>query len=195
MTRPLMQHSIGQLEEIFSNSPTDPTVLKQLAQELEHRKTQRAAALLAHVQQSLKSDTRKSETTPVSSLNKPKTSESKSLATLLEAPPQFNVFTNNGANLTAPTQVADPLAKKQWVRQSSPKPAPEIPLADAYKILKLAPESTWTAIEQNRRRMVSDSNPIKAAGMSPEKRKAALANAETINAAYLCIWSARSNNN
>jgi DnaJ-domain-containing protein 1 len=195
MTRPLMQHSIGQLEEIFSNSPTDAIVLKQLAQELEHRKTQRAAALLAHVQQSLKSDIRKSETTPVSSLNKPKTSESKSLATLLEAPTQFNVLTNNDANLTAPTQVADPLVKKQTAHLSSPKPTAEMPLADAYKILKLAPESTWTAIEQNRRRMVSDSNPTKTASMSPEKRKAALANAETINAAYLSIWSARSNNN
>ena len=50
MTRPLMQHGVGQLEELFSKSKADTKVLKQLEHELQYRQVPRAIALLAEVQ-------------------------------------------------------------------------------------------------------------------------------------------------
>ena len=50
MARPLMQHGVGQLEEMFANGKADPKVLKQLENELQYRQVPRAVALLAEVQ-------------------------------------------------------------------------------------------------------------------------------------------------
>ena len=47
MPRPLMQHGVGQLEEMFANSKTDASTLKQLERELQYRQVPRALALLA----------------------------------------------------------------------------------------------------------------------------------------------------
>lgn len=195
MSRPLMQHAIGQLEEMFSNSPTDVVILKQLTHELEHRKTPRAAALLARVQKSLSSGNKSEAPAPFSSPKKPKAPETQNLASLWEAPSPFNSVAGKDASVTVPTTGSDAALNKPSARKSDSKPVPEIPLADAYKILKSAPDTPWATIEQNRRRMVSVSNPIKAASLSPEKRDAALANAQSINAAFLSIWKARSNKN
>ena len=50
MARPLMQHGVGQLEEMFAKSRADQRVLKQLEHELQYRQVPRAVALLAEVQ-------------------------------------------------------------------------------------------------------------------------------------------------
>jgi hypothetical protein len=56
-SRPLMQHKIGQLEELFSNSGTDVQSLKELEEELQSRHVPRAVKLLAKVQAVLKRET------------------------------------------------------------------------------------------------------------------------------------------
>ena len=50
MPRPLMQHGVGQLEEMFAKGKADAKVLKQLEHELQYRQVPRAVALLAEVQ-------------------------------------------------------------------------------------------------------------------------------------------------
>jgi len=50
MPRPLMQHGVGKLEEIFANGKADAMLLKQLEHELQHRQVPRAVALLSEVQ-------------------------------------------------------------------------------------------------------------------------------------------------
>ena len=50
MPRPLMQHGVGQLEEMFAKGKSDPKVLKNLELELQYRQVPRAVALLAEVQ-------------------------------------------------------------------------------------------------------------------------------------------------
>jgi len=50
MARPLMQHGVGQLEEMFAKGKADAKVLKQLENELQYRQVPRAVALLAEVQ-------------------------------------------------------------------------------------------------------------------------------------------------
>ena len=50
MARPLMQHGVGQLEEMFAKGKSDPNVLKLLEHELQYRQVPRAIALLAEVQ-------------------------------------------------------------------------------------------------------------------------------------------------
>lgn len=50
MSRPLMQHGVGQLEEMFAKARADPKLLKQLEHELQYRQVPRATVLLAEVQ-------------------------------------------------------------------------------------------------------------------------------------------------
>ena len=50
MARHLMQHGVGQLEEMFAKGKADAKVLKQLENELQYRQVPRAIALLAEVQ-------------------------------------------------------------------------------------------------------------------------------------------------
>ena len=50
MTGPLMQHGVGQLEEMFAKGKLDPKVQKQLENELQYRQVPRAVVLLADVQ-------------------------------------------------------------------------------------------------------------------------------------------------
>jgi hypothetical protein len=47
MSRPLMQHGVGQLEEMFAKARADPKLLKQLEHELQYRQVPRATVLLA----------------------------------------------------------------------------------------------------------------------------------------------------
>jgi DnaJ-domain-containing protein 1 len=54
MSRPLLQHGVGDLEALFASSKSDHKVLKQLEDELEYRHVPRAVALMAEVQRALK---------------------------------------------------------------------------------------------------------------------------------------------
>lgn len=58
MPRPLKQLGVGQLEELFARSKTDPKALKHLADELQYRQVPRAVALLTEVQAAMSRETR-----------------------------------------------------------------------------------------------------------------------------------------
>ena len=54
MARPLMQHGVGQLEQMYKDAASDRKVLLQLQDELKHRQVPRAVTLLAQVQRSIR---------------------------------------------------------------------------------------------------------------------------------------------
>lgn len=191
MARRLMQHQIGQLEEMFVQSPTDAATLKQLAQELEHRKTPRAAALLTRVEQALSSLSKPNSAADPASLPYTKRSDPPSLASLWEAPSKVNPAASSTSTSNIPAEAPVAVRDTPGKAQSPQKPIPKIPLADAYKLLKVAPEASWATVESSRRRLVSESNPSKTASLSSDRRDQILEHARSVNAAYDTIWNAR----
>jgi DnaJ-domain-containing protein 1 len=190
MARPLMQHGVGQLEELFAKSKSDQQVLKQLEFELQYRQVPRAVALLAEVQAAMYG-----------------LSPAPAPATAAEAPaaptapsPQPSLWDNpsppaSRPRAPAPTVLATPTAARPVIAPApatiATPPVPVMPLEDAYKLLKATPGSTWESIEQTRRLLVRASHPEKFRGASEGKRSQALAEASRVNAAYAMLSRAR----
>jgi hypothetical protein len=190
MARPLMQHGVGQLEELFAKSQTDQQVLKQLEHELQYRQVPRAVALLAEVQ-AARYGLAPAATQPVPKAPAP---------VAVVPPPQPSLW--DAQPLPAirpaappPTVIAAPVAARSALapapaRAATP-PAPVMPLEDAYKLLKATPGSTWEAIEQTRRLLVQTSHPETLRNHSESKRSQALEEANRVNAAYAALSQAR----
>jgi len=186
MPRPLMQHGVGALEEIFSKSKTDYKVLQQLEHELKYRKVPRAAALLTEVQTAMYG-----ATTVIPAVSPPPSAP---------APHQPSLWEHPAAPPSAtglPTMKSFPSAEpnRREVAPDTPSPtqlsAPAILLEDAYKLLNSTAESTWELIEQNRRQLVQLANPVCLLPMSPDQRLRVLAEAKRVNAAYAALLQAR----
>lgn len=194
MARPLMQHGVGQLEEMFAKGKADPKVLKQLEDELQYRQVPRAIALLVEVQAAMYGGTpaapqvatvpapppaRPPEPTPVS--------QQPDLWRLPAAPPV--VAAPPAAPFRTVTPAAKPPQPASVAKASASSPA--MPLDDAYKILKASPNATWESLEQARRTLVQQSHPSRWKTMSAERRAQALAEAKRVNAAYAALSHAR----
>ena len=189
MTRPLMQHSVGQLQELFTMSKADAKVLKQLEKELQYRQVPRAVALLAEVQAAMY------ESSPLA------TPVTVSISTPGREPAP--VIGSRQPDLwgrpSAPLVVAPPIrAVPPTAKPLEPplvaKPeilAPAMPLDDAYKVLKATPGATWESIEQTRSTLVLQSHPSRWKSLSTEKRAQALAESKRVNAAYAALSKAR----
>lgn len=189
MARPLMQHGVGQLEEMFAKSRADQRVLKQLEHELQYRQVPRALALLAEVQAAMYG---------LSPAPAP-TSAIKSPAPPPATAPQPSLWDAPApaARPAAPTPpaVAASVALRPAVAGAPARPAtppsPVMPLDDAYKLLKATPGSTWEFIEQTRRLLVQASHPEKARTLPEARRSQALAEAKRVNEAYAALSLAR----
>ncbi len=185
MARPLMQHGVGQLEEMFAKGRVDPKVLKQLENELQYRQVPRAVALLTEVQGAMYSGSPTRPAAPVAPSTSPTTM------------PLFSP-------IPQPEPVARPVVPSAaqpgppLIAPVPPKPpAPSsmaIPLEDAYKLLKATPASAWESIEQTRRLLVQQAHPSRVAPLSAEKRVEARTDAARVNAAYLRLSAARCSN-
>ena len=187
MARPLMQHGVGQLEELFANSKANSKVLKQLENELQYRQVPRAVALLAEVQAAMYGLSPDPAPAPAVKSPAPPPAPQPSLwdapapAPRPAAPP--------------PPAVAAPVAPRPAVATAPSRPAtplaPTIPLEDAYKLLKATPGSTWESIEQTRRLLVQASHPEKVRALPEGRRSQALAEARRVNEAYAALSQAR----
>ena len=62
-----------------------------------------------------------------------------------------------------------------------------MPVAEAYKLLKATPSSTWESIEQTRREVVQRSHPERVTLLSPERRSEVLSAAKRTNDAYIVL--------
>ena len=189
MPRPLMQHGVGQLEEMFAKGRADPEVLKQLENELQYRQVPRAVALLAEIQAAMGGATHMAP--PVVPVQPPKPETPLATQTdMWSGPP---VVPAMPTPIVVPSRPAAGLAT-QAATVASPKPPPPteaIPVELAYKLLKVTPASTWESIEQTRQQLVRQSHPARTRGLSPALRAQALAEAKRVNGAYLALSQLR----
>lgn len=192
MARPLMQHGVGQLEEMFAKGRVDPKVLKQLENELQYRQVPRAVALLAEVQAAMYGGAVTQEALPVPAPPPAR----------VPAPAPVSQQPDLWGRPAAPPVVAPPEVVRTAApaaRPVEPPPAakaptptaPTMPLEDAYKVLKATPGATWESLEQTRRTLVQQSHPSRWKTLSPEKRDQALAEAKRVNAAVAALSQAR----
>ena len=174
MVRPLIQHGVGQLEELFAKAKADQGVLKQLEHELQYRQVPRAVALLAQVKAAMDgSDPATASRQTVARPPRPRPQDGPSTPTSRPSAPAL-------------TPTATPVAARSAV-----EPVPAMPLDDAHKLLRATPSTTWESIEQTRRLLVQASHPEKLNKLPESKRAQALTEASLVNAAYAALSQAR----
>lgn len=190
MTRPLMQYGVGQLQELFAKGKADATLLKQLENELQYRQVPRAVALLAEVQVAMRgaSPPARPHPTPEPSFFRPPAPQQPSLWDRPIAPPHAAM-----SKPTVPPRAATHRRPTDTLAASKATlpPAPNMPLEDAYKLLKTTAGSTWESIEETRRRLVQQSHPVRLKSMSADRRVQAISEATLVNAAYSALFRAR----
>lgn len=189
MSRPLSQHGVGDLEALFAKSKADAQVLRQLEDELKHRQTPRAVALLDKVRATLRGAQTPGYVVPqfVRPVQAQLIETEPSPATPAPAVPR-PAAQQPAARVAAAPETAENVAKAR--RETELQPV--IPLQDAYKLLKVSPASPWEAIEQSRRQLVAASHPARLQSLGAERRAQVRNDAVRINAACAAIWRARS---
>ena len=189
MARPLMQHGVGQLEQLFERSKSDPKVLKQLEHELQYRQVPRAVALLAEVQAAMYGLSPAPAPAAVAKPPAPSPTPAPQ-PSLWDSPPPAARPAAPPPPVVAASVAPRPAAAAAPARPATP-PAPTMPLEDAYKLLKATPSSTWESIEQTRRLLVHASHPEKVRTLPESRRSQAQAEAKRVNDAYAALSLAR----
>jgi len=168
VTRPLMQNGIAELERKFESSQADPQILEALEFELKFRSVPRAAALLNKVRRAMNG-------APIF----PTATQDALFEQIVSVPQQVQLaITKNDPDGAAP-------AKRE------PEPPLQISVADAYRILKVAPNASWDAIEHARRSVVELARPDRLQGVDEDKRQAVRLDALNANAALNVLLQAR----
>lgn len=135
MPRPLIQHGVGQLEEMFVKGNADLKVLKRLENELQHRQVPRTVALLTEVQAAMYGET---------SVVGPIVSPPSAAQTATPASKQPGLFEHPSAPSTVVAQTPV-LVRPQPLSVAHVPPKPPAPatmtisIDDAYKLLKVTP--------------------------------------------------------
>jgi hypothetical protein len=192
MARPLMQHGVAQLEQLFAKSKADQKVLKQLEHELQYRQVPRAVALLAEVQAQLHLEVPGTPPVPSSPaitppnlrLRQPDLYERSPVSTSAAEQPQPR-------ERPAATSVPPPAPSAQSPTSQPPllqlHTPPAMSIEEAYKVLRATPGSTWESIEHTRRQFVQQAHPARIASLSMEKRAQLQADAKRLNTAYAVL--------
>lgn len=186
MPRPLMQHHVGELEELFGKSKADRKVLQQLEHELQYRKVPRAVALLAEVQAAMYGTT-----TSNPAVSAPSPAPSPHQPSLWDHPAAPPSATGMPPMVPPPSAAQSRRVDASDVPNPTQPPASSMLLEDAYKLLNAAAGSTWESIEQNRRHLVQQAYPVRLRSMSPDQRVRSLAEAKRVNSAYAALLQAR----
>lgn len=200
--RPLLQKGIVDLEKMFSESQGDHATLRRLRAELKHRKLARAFMLLKKVEAALMATEEQPGTTsevPEKSVAprvegtthpenlkvaKEPSKEIKLAGVLI--PASTHQATERGA--AAALLATGPDAGAEWVGSWPQRRAPiSLTLEESYRILEVAPTSSWEVVEQARRTLVERSRPDLIAELSEGQREKAQADAHRVNQAYLRI--------
>lgn len=179
--RPLLRHSVGQLEELFTQKSADTETLNALAAELQHRSVPRATALLRKVTIALKRGNPMVQSAPAAVFVPPLIVQAQ--PTSMPRPPVPKV--QRAAIL--PKTILDPLKTSTESARMS--------LEDAYKVLRVTSTASWAEVEQARVKIVQRAHPNAVAELSAEKRAALQAEAKRANAAYASIAASRRNEN
>lgn len=201
MPRPLMQHGVGQLEDMFGNCRGSLQVLQQLENELQYRQVPRALALLEKVQAALAAgtDTSRDSTSQApanSSLPAAAPPQQPDLWGQASAPAIATVAPAPVVAAAPPRVAPRPTSSIKSVdAPAAAKPAaptaPTMPVEDAYKLLKATASSTWESIEQTRRQLVQQAHPSRLNSMCAERRVQQLSEARRVNEAYAILSTKR----
>lgn len=190
MPRPLMQHGVGQLEEMFAKENADPKVLNQLENELHYRQVPRAVALLAEVQAAMYGATRTLPLVVPAQPPQPSTPVAAQVD-MWHQPPEVPAGSPPAVIPSRPVAVTA-THDAETTPPRRPQPAAQaIPAEHAYKLLKVTPASAWESIEQIRQQLVQLSHPARTRHLGPEQRAQALAEAKRVNGAYLMLSQLR----
>lgn len=188
MDRPLIQHGVGKLEEMFATGNSDAKLLKQLEQELQHRQVPRAVALLAKVRAAMSGGAAVPQTPTV-----PTSLPARATGPISQQPDLLGHPAIPLASSLEAVRAAGPAVQPQERQLVAKLPASPVamPLEEAYKVLKANPGATWDSIEQTRRVLVNRLHPSRWEPLSAEKRAQALAETKRINAAYAVLSKTR----
>lgn len=190
MTRPLNRHNIQQLEDLFSKSGNEPSILKQLATELSFRTVPKARALLERVQASISTPNANRPEIPSKQPSLWANLPSSAPPVKPIAPPISTTRTTVATPGVLPdVQIAPPISTAHTTigtPTSNAKIEP-ISLAEACTLLKASLKTPWQEIEAARQRIVQLAHPNRIAQLSDRERKQALADAKRANEAYATL--------
>jgi DnaJ-domain-containing protein 1 len=172
ITRPLLRHTIVQLEEMFAAQSSDTDILQALDQELQFRNVPRAKVLLRRVKSALTSGA-------------PQTASAQ--------PDLFRGQTSTGRTASPVTmRPVGSLTKARGIPAPPTLAIPPMALEEAYKVLHVTADSSWSDVEQSRFKIVQLAHPDVIANLTTENRTAAQEEAKRANAAYGVLFEARS---
>lgn len=177
MSRPLMQHGVGQLEELFGREKANRKILLQLQEELKHRQVPRAVALLGKVRKALK-DLDAPEV-PVG-ISPPLTASTETAVSNRESEAIPNQFSGDSTARVAPEEV-----------QPQVPAIPAMSATEAYGLLGVSPSASWESIETARRTIVQKASPTKVKDKAPAERSQFINEAKRANMAYALIQRLR----
>src|SRR5687768_10037502 len=129
MARPLMQHGVGILEQLFAKSKSDPKVLGQLENELKHRQVPRAVALLGQVRKALQGREEGASERSIAVVPVP------------VEPRQGNLLAGQPQTAIAERAVPRPRNVVEMSPDGFAAPVAAIGVEEAYKVLKVAPSA------------------------------------------------------
>lgn len=204
MARPLMRHTVVELEKMFMAAEGDIKTLKTLEEELKYRNVPRAGLLLDKVQLALRT-VQPTPTEVSKTISGPGTSGASPQGALWGEEPERTVSPPVQEAVTqpvnpkivtipegSPTKVTPPKAPTPKVSERKPlEEMTAMSVEEAYKVLKSTPGANWDAIELSRRQLVQQAYPEIVAGLSAERRAKVQADAKLVNAAYAVLVSAR----
>lgn len=183
MARPLMQHKIAQLEEMFARSKSETRVLKQLEDELQCRHVPRAVALLAQVQDALRDVASATGAAPQPHESRPVVMQ---LPSQRPGPAPSIGAPRPVTGATSPTPSPSPGSHLGAAAKPEPQSrvAPEMTVEEACRVLRATPGAAWESIEQARRQLVQQAIPARLAAMSAVERSKVQEAARRANEAY-----------
>jgi DnaJ-domain-containing protein 1 len=177
--RPLLRHTVGELEELFTQKSADTETLNALAAELRYRSVPRATALLRKVKVALTGGSPLLHQAQSADFAPPSIRPAQPTSTLISPVPEAQ------RAIIVPKTMPAPL-----MASSDPPP---MSLDDAFKVLRVTSTVPWAEVEQARVKMVQSAHPDAIAGLSSEKRATLQAEAKRANAAYASIAASRRN--
>lgn len=182
MSRPMLNHRIQDLEDLFRTAKGDPNVLRQLEHELGFRHVPSAVTLREEVHAALAQLT-VSGTRPAAPAPPPPSSRPERPAVPATAPPPARsekqmVQTTPSASVGLPSP------------RGRPTRIPPATEAEAYQALKVPPGSPWEALEKARRRIVDQAFPSRLAHLSEHDRERVDWEAHCANEAARLLWKA-----
>lgn len=194
MRRPYISYKIVQLEELFSSTRDNTTVLRNLQAELQHRNVPRALGLLEQVEAVLASlRSPGPDAAAVAKQSEQGTQpdlwgrrQGTSAPEKLTLPPMQIQPTNESAGHD-PNEAARPMARPSEMGAGGPT----ITVEDAYRLLRVAATSKWETVELARRTIVQAAHPDAIAKLPSDRQEQLKRAAKRANAAYLVLLAGR----